>query len=73
MEMSADIYDNVGVTKVEFYIGANKVGDFDAEGSEQAYFSAKIGNLGFACLSAYVIAYDVSGNRTIRPGSTQCY
>lgn len=70
--MVADVYDNVGVTKVEFFIGADKVGEVDAKGAPRGTYSVKVGEKGYACLSTKVIATDTAGNRSEATGSTRC-
>ncbi|WP_135229436.1 Ig-like domain-containing protein [Deinococcus fonticola] len=70
--MVADVSDDVGLAKVEFYIGANKVGEVDAKSATGGSYSVKVGEKGYACLLTKVIATDTAGNRTEANGSTRC-
>lgn len=70
--MGAEVSDDVGVNKIEFFIGVNKVGEVDAKGATSGSYSVKVGAKGYACLSTKVIATDTAGNRTDATGSTRC-
>lgn len=70
--MVADVSDDVGLARVEFYIGADKVGEVDAKSVTSGTFSVKVGENGYACLLTKVIATDTGGNRSEATGSTMC-
>lgn len=69
----ADVYDNVGVTRIEFYIGANKVGEVDTAGAKRGTYSVNLSLAqAFSCRSSRAVAYDAAGNYSQGGGSTIC-
>lgn len=71
--LSATVVDNVGVTKVQFYVGATKVGEVDAKGAKSGTYSVNItAPLALSCQQIKVAAYDAAGNTAEATGSTQC-
>lgn len=71
--LSAYVTDSVGVTKVEFFVGAQKVGEVDARGATSGTYSVKITAVqALSCQQTKVVAHDAAGNTAQGTGSTQC-